>query len=328
MAHEINLGGTIYVSSRHAAEKTGYTQDYVGQLARSGAIVAQRISGMWYVLEESLLQYKEKADQYVPQPPQCITPVPESEVSVSFDGRDFVSAHRAAKLTGYKQDYVGQLAHSDQILSRQIGNRWYIERESLLQHKKEKDALLAAVQTEAVGLKRPDPEAESSVAQDRPVSIEYTSTHFTYVAEDAQVVPAVAEESAEEDPISAPAPENAAIEYEEASESDETNEIPIRVIAPEAPTDEEYDSYAAPVRSGGKKPTRSMTFFISGLTVLAALGTLAYVGDAMGYFDVSRMLPRGNQQEASAGASVVSQSSTVAKFFSDLFSKELVYHRH
>ena len=83
MAQEINLGGTIYISSKYAAEKTGYTQDYIGQLARGGSIEAKRVSGMWYILEESLRAYKEKADQFVPVPPEGFTKAPESEVQES-----------------------------------------------------------------------------------------------------------------------------------------------------------------------------------------------------------------------------------------------------
>ena len=83
---------------------------------------------------------------------------------VSFDGKDYISASRAAKITSYNQDYVGQLARSGKILSRQIGNRWYIEREGLLAHKKEKDGLLGSVQAESVGLVRDSGEAASIAA--------------------------------------------------------------------------------------------------------------------------------------------------------------------
>ena len=136
MANEIDLGGTIYVSSKRAAEITGYTQDYVGQLARGGQILAQRISGLWYVVEQSLRDYKAKADEFRPEPPKPVHPMQDVETTVSFDGKDYISAQRGAKITGYHQDYVGQLARSGKILSRQIGNRWYVDREGLAEHKK------------------------------------------------------------------------------------------------------------------------------------------------------------------------------------------------
>lgn len=161
----IMLGELKYLSSKEAAEVTGYTQDYVGQLARGGQIEAKRVSGMWYVNEESLKAYKAKADEFVPTPPQSVLPRHNAETSVSFDGKDYVSTSRASKLTGYNQDYVGQLARSGEILSRQVGNRWYVDRESLLAHKKEKDALLAAVQVESVGLAKPSDAVANNVTQ-------------------------------------------------------------------------------------------------------------------------------------------------------------------
>lgn len=225
MATEINLGGTIYISSKHAAEKTGYTQDYIGQLARGGQIEAKRVSGMWYILEESLRNYKAKADQFVPTPPQGFAPNPDKEVSVSFDGKDYISTGRAAKLTGYNQDYVGQLARSGEVLSRQVGNRWYIDRESLLAHKKQKDDLLAAVQVESVGLAKPGEEVANSEVQPEPapeapgmsdasaegsektiesVPDEDEVTHFEYVKEEAPLIP---EPAPEIPPVEAEEPE-------------------------------------------------------------------------------------------------------------------------
>src|SRR3990167_8328737 len=62
----------------------------------------------------------------------------DADSLVSFDGKDHISASRAAKITGYHPDYVGQLARSGAIISRQVGNRWYVDRAALLSHKKEK----------------------------------------------------------------------------------------------------------------------------------------------------------------------------------------------
>src|SRR5262245_59436630 len=141
MTQEIDLGGTIYVSSKRAAEISGYAQDYIGQLARSGQIDAKRISGLWYIQQDSLKSHKEKADQYVPVPPQRQSANPDLDASISFDGKDYVSAQRGAKITGYSNDYVGQLARSSKIVSRQVGNRWYVDREALIEHKRHNDSL-------------------------------------------------------------------------------------------------------------------------------------------------------------------------------------------
>lgn len=151
MSDELFLEGKNYISSKQAALATGYAQDYIGQLARGGLINAQRVGGLWYVSLESLTAYQKNADEYKPMVP---APKQASDIDsiVSFDGKDYISASRASKLTTYNQDYIGQLARGGKILSRQIGNRWYIEREGLFAHKAQKDSLLAAVQSEAAGL--------------------------------------------------------------------------------------------------------------------------------------------------------------------------------
>ncbi|OGG53676.1 hypothetical protein A3H16_00655 [Candidatus Kaiserbacteria bacterium RIFCSPLOWO2_12_FULL_53_8] len=153
MSDEISLDGKEYISSKRASELSSYAQDYIGQLARGGHIDARRVGGLWYVLMESLRVYKNKADEYKPQQPErkeTIDPVS----LITFDGKDYISASRASEITGYHKDYVGQLARTGAILSRQVGNRWYIEREGVLAHKAEKDRLLGAVQAQSVGLAR------------------------------------------------------------------------------------------------------------------------------------------------------------------------------
>jgi len=225
MTHEINLGGAIYISSKKAADISGYSQDYIGQLARGGAIIAQRVSGLWYIELESLKSHKEKAEQYTPVPP-LRTSSPESEASVSFDGRDYISTTRAAKITGYNPDYVSQLARGGKVLSRQVGNRWYVDREGLLEHKNHNDALLAAVQVESVGLER----AVQEAPQTETASME-PEQHFTYIPEEAPLIPtpelvAIAVPEAE-----VPEEAKTALSKEEASEEEE-HDIPIRVLEP------------------------------------------------------------------------------------------------
>lgn len=149
----IEIEGTAYISSRNAAKTFGYTQDYVGQLARSGQVHAQRVGGMWYISKDSLAEYKRVADTFVPRPPAASVQK-RSSVTVSFDGNGYISAARAAEITSYTQDYVGQLARSGAIDSRQIDGRWFIHKEDILRHKREKDEMLAAVQASSVGIKR------------------------------------------------------------------------------------------------------------------------------------------------------------------------------
>jgi len=52
-----------------------------------------------------------------------------------FDSKKFISSKRAAELTGYAKDYVGQLCRMGKVVARQVGRAWYIEEESILRHK-------------------------------------------------------------------------------------------------------------------------------------------------------------------------------------------------
>lgn len=232
MTQEIDLGGAIYISSKRAAEITGYTQDYVGQISRSGAVDARKISGLWYVQEASLRAYKEKADAYKPEPPQRGVATADLETSVSFDGRDYVSASRAAKLTGYTQDYVGQLAREGTVSARLIGNRWFVDREEIARHKAEKDALLASVQAQSVGLAK----QESQVTDLKGSKEDKSELFYKYNAESADLIPHPivqksvssvvednAELSAEEQPAS--------IDPEDSTWEEAEEEIPIRIVA-------------------------------------------------------------------------------------------------
>jgi hypothetical protein len=186
MADQVTIEGKEYISSKRASELSGYSQDYIGQLARGGAVDAQRVGGLWFVYMPALEAYKLKAESYKPEPPQRV-PQSEPESLLTFDGKDYVSAARAAKLTGYHQDYVGQLARSGTVLSRQVGNRWFVERDGIQSHKREKDALLAAVQADSVGLSRP----ESSIAADGASEIAAVPLDhfFTYTSDTRDLLP-------------------------------------------------------------------------------------------------------------------------------------------
>ncbi len=56
--NELTLDGKIYVSSKRAAEITGYAKDYVGQLCREGHVEARLVGRNWYVLETSIREHR------------------------------------------------------------------------------------------------------------------------------------------------------------------------------------------------------------------------------------------------------------------------------
>jgi len=197
MTDEIAIEGVTYISSKKAAEMSGYAQDYVGQLARGEEVDAKRIGGLWYISPESLKRHKEEADTYVPEPPHLRTRGKnqnDSHSVLTFSGRQYISSKRASEITGYSQDYVGQLARSEKIESKQIGSRWYVSRQDLLRHKKHNDELLAAVQADAVGLK---PLGSSARVKDE---VPHVHTMSRYLHEERDFLPRLREKPKKETP--------------------------------------------------------------------------------------------------------------------------------
>lgn len=60
MDDSLSIDGVLYISSKRAARESGYTKDYIGQLARAGKIDARLIGRSWYVREGMLEAYKKE----------------------------------------------------------------------------------------------------------------------------------------------------------------------------------------------------------------------------------------------------------------------------
>jgi hypothetical protein len=58
MSPSLYFNNKKYLSAKEASAITGYSRDYIGQLARGSKIGSKRIGRIWYVEEESLLKYK------------------------------------------------------------------------------------------------------------------------------------------------------------------------------------------------------------------------------------------------------------------------------
>ncbi|MEN9913127.1 MAG: hypothetical protein RLY66_535, partial [Candidatus Parcubacteria bacterium] len=65
--------------------------------------------------------------------------------SIIIEGREFISVGRAAEITKYTKDYVGQLCRGGKVAARMIGRTWFIDRESLSLYKNSVDSGAAQV---------------------------------------------------------------------------------------------------------------------------------------------------------------------------------------
>jgi len=57
--------------------------------------------------------------------------------SLIIEGKQYISARRAAEITAYSKDYVGQLCRSGKLACRMVGRFWYVDEESLQKHQAE-----------------------------------------------------------------------------------------------------------------------------------------------------------------------------------------------
>ena len=63
MNDDLKIDGKIYISSRRAAEMTKYSNDYIGQLCRSGKIDAHIMGRAWFIEEHSISEHKRLAEE-------------------------------------------------------------------------------------------------------------------------------------------------------------------------------------------------------------------------------------------------------------------------
>ena len=54
---------------------------------------------------------------------------------ISLEGRRYISVKRAAALAKYTTDYVGQLCRAQKLEATRIGRNWYVEENSLIEHR-------------------------------------------------------------------------------------------------------------------------------------------------------------------------------------------------
>lgn len=54
---------------------------------------------------------------------------------ITIDDKTYISSKRAAAITGYAKDYVGQLCREGRVEARLIGRSWYVLEESIRKHR-------------------------------------------------------------------------------------------------------------------------------------------------------------------------------------------------
>lgn len=84
--NEIVIDDKKYVSSKQAAELTGYAKDYVGQLCREGRVPARLIGRSWYVLASAIQDHKFGGIDLKKQTPtNSVSKEPEPVISQTWE---------------------------------------------------------------------------------------------------------------------------------------------------------------------------------------------------------------------------------------------------
>lgn len=59
--------------------------------------------------------------------------------SILIEGINYISSSRAAEITKYSNDYIGQLCRAGKISAKRIGRLWFVDEAILLEYKKKSD---------------------------------------------------------------------------------------------------------------------------------------------------------------------------------------------
>jgi hypothetical protein len=62
--------------------------------------------------------------------------------SIKIDGKIYISSRRAAEISRYSNDYIGQLCRGGKINSRMMGRAWFVDQDNLLEYKKSAEEAL------------------------------------------------------------------------------------------------------------------------------------------------------------------------------------------
>ena len=151
--NELVIGDKTYISSKRAAEITGYAKDYVGQLCREGYVDAKMVGRSWYVLESSIREHRfgkpeEVQDEKVvssvnevPTVPAWTPPtyVPEQPTKIPTLDREPVRYESAPAEAGNPQNAGDSSAALSEMQS--AWKEWYATRQSVEEESEEEEEI-------------------------------------------------------------------------------------------------------------------------------------------------------------------------------------------
>ncbi len=116
---ELTIDEKKYISSKRAADITGYAKDYIGQLCREGYVPAKRVGRNWYVLESAIKDHRFGADVAIPEPKNDSPESPPKPVETS--GTTY-AAIEAPELPSVNR--IVDLEKSEQVDVQMVQDAW------------------------------------------------------------------------------------------------------------------------------------------------------------------------------------------------------------
>ncbi|PIV12795.1 MAG: hypothetical protein COS47_00665, partial [Candidatus Nealsonbacteria bacterium CG03_land_8_20_14_0_80_36_12] len=119
-----------FISLKKAAETSGYSPDYLGYLIRTKKIKGEKVYSniSWQTTLEEIIKYSKKIKKNL----DIQTPY--------FSKKKHISLKKAAKISGYSSDYLGDLIRKEKIEGKKIhsGVSWLISEEAVKKYQERK----------------------------------------------------------------------------------------------------------------------------------------------------------------------------------------------
>lgn len=163
---------------------------------------------------------------------------------ISFKGENYVKASVLARKYGYTADYVGQLCRSDQVKATLVGRSWYVNEESLLEHRKGRYRSTLAKSKEMVRKLA----EERVVHQPKPMNVKRI---VRYENDEEDLLPTLREKEVVADRVEE-------TELVEEDVSPESKEVSFDADIPEEETVTEPETYSVPITRHRRPPVRTI----------------------------------------------------------------------
>jgi len=126
---ELTLNGRTYLTTKRAAEITGYTTDYVGQLARQEKVDAQLVGRNWYIGEDSIKKHKFGEADVSIRKEENETPAPALELLVNSVEDEIKKEEEIAPV---QEEVQEEVVEEDPLTNMQSAwQDWYKEQRSV-----------------------------------------------------------------------------------------------------------------------------------------------------------------------------------------------------